>query len=416
MLTALGAVMAGSGDLQTAKLFRSIKSSYRLEITYGAQMASHMAMGLLYLGSGVCTLGTSNIAIASLFCSLFPIYPATVGDNRYHLQALRHLWVLAVEKRSLVTRNVTSDVVERVPIALHLKGGDIIKTFTPTMIPELSTIQEVEILGPRYWTYRAKLSHKNSKRPISIPVQRKLQHLSYTMDPDGKRGILGASFPPTHPNLSTEQIQRMREQFVRSFTSDPQVLSFIHYFCDTSMDSDPQALPMYSLRVLYECLLHDKQEMLKIYLWIYTCVKSLFNDRMDPGTMFNLKLLLRSTYHPRERQPLLNVEFVKLVEHQIHQFWKTKLQDDSNFRALLMQYVQTGSLQPAIGHDTDTIPLDLIASFMTWNDWPEATVLKNIHNILASTPNPLFVLPDLRKMHAGVTMTTLQHLIKTFGY
>ena len=54
-----------------------------------------LANGLLFLGGGLRTLGTSNQAVAALLIALFPRFPATSADNRCHLQAFRHLYVLA---------------------------------------------------------------------------------------------------------------------------------------------------------------------------------------------------------------------------------------------------------------------------------------------------------------------------------
>ena len=45
-------------------------------------------------------------AVAALLIATFPRYPTTFSDNRCHLQAFRHLYVLAAEKRCV-------DAVER---------------------------------------------------------------------------------------------------------------------------------------------------------------------------------------------------------------------------------------------------------------------------------------------------------------
>lgn len=79
------------------------------QMKYGSQMALHMAIGLLFLGGGRATIGRSNEAIAALLCALFPRFPVTPFDNTYHLQPLRHLYVLAVERRYLETRDVDTD-------------------------------------------------------------------------------------------------------------------------------------------------------------------------------------------------------------------------------------------------------------------------------------------------------------------
>ena len=48
------------------------------------------------------TLRRDNDAIAALFISFYPIFQTCQDDNTYHLQAFRHLWVIAAQPRSAV--------------------------------------------------------------------------------------------------------------------------------------------------------------------------------------------------------------------------------------------------------------------------------------------------------------------------
>ena len=73
---------------------------------YGYNMAIHMSLGFLFLGSGAFTFSRGDLAIASLLCALYPIFPSSPSDNRYHLQALRHFYVLAIESRLLQARDI----------------------------------------------------------------------------------------------------------------------------------------------------------------------------------------------------------------------------------------------------------------------------------------------------------------------
>ena len=85
-------------------------------VNYGSHMAVHIAIGLLFLGGGRLALASSPRAVAALLVAFFPKFPTHSSDNRYHLQvrlvnvrgtnsylytlqALRHLYVLAVEPR-----------------------------------------------------------------------------------------------------------------------------------------------------------------------------------------------------------------------------------------------------------------------------------------------------------------------------
>ncbi|CAG8704058.1 15223_t:CDS:2, partial [Cetraspora pellucida] len=92
------------------KLYRQevdTSSSSTISHSYGTHMVTSMLLlGFLFLGGGNFTLSTSNKAIAGLVCALFPRYSIEPYDNRAHLQAFRHLWVLAVEPRCLVLRDI----------------------------------------------------------------------------------------------------------------------------------------------------------------------------------------------------------------------------------------------------------------------------------------------------------------------
>lgn len=48
-------VMSGSGDLQVMRVIRQLRVRVgHAEVTYGSQLATHMALGFLFLGSGRC--------------------------------------------------------------------------------------------------------------------------------------------------------------------------------------------------------------------------------------------------------------------------------------------------------------------------------------------------------------------------
>jgi len=94
-------IMAGTGDVECFRTLRVLRKRFEHDMHYGYNMAIHMSLGFLFLGSGAFTFSRSDLAIASLLCSLYPIFPSNPSDNRYHLQALRHFYVLAIESRLL---------------------------------------------------------------------------------------------------------------------------------------------------------------------------------------------------------------------------------------------------------------------------------------------------------------------------
>ncbi len=181
LMNAMSLVMAGSGNLEVMNLLLTIQNQVNVDITYGSHISVNMSLGLLFLSNGTNTIGTSNKAIAALFCSFYPIYPSSPTDNRSHLQALRHLWVLAIERRCLITRDVETGKVVRVPISVHSKQGNL-QEDSPLILPEFSTIHSIHVVGPRYWSTSIPFQDlmKSGLFQNTIWVQRKTRFLPST--------------------------------------------------------------------------------------------------------------------------------------------------------------------------------------------------------------------------------------------
>ncbi|KAI0179655.1 hypothetical protein GGR52DRAFT_587203 [Hypoxylon sp. FL1284] len=145
-------VMAGTCDLKVLRYLRSLHARNHQYTTYGSHMATHMAMGALSLGCGTQTFNTSNLAIASLLVAFYPVFPDSVQDNKSHLQAFRHFWVLATDPRCLVTKDMATNAPVSVPIAIHLKNSDEEEVRkTPCLLPPLSDIRGVRTISPEFW-------------------------------------------------------------------------------------------------------------------------------------------------------------------------------------------------------------------------------------------------------------------------
>jgi anaphase-promoting complex subunit 1 len=91
-----------------------------------------MAMGFLFIGNGVYTFSRSSKAIAGLICAVYPIFPATPADNKFHLQALRHFYVLAVETRLLQTREIDTGKLVNIPVQVDAEDESGIRSITIT--------------------------------------------------------------------------------------------------------------------------------------------------------------------------------------------------------------------------------------------------------------------------------------------
>ncbi len=117
----LSMVMAGSGCVKCLRLVRELFVKTDAGTSFGQFMAFSEAIGLLFLGGGMATLGRSNECIAALVAAFYPYYPSFLSDNQFHLQALRHFYTLAVEQRGLSAVDVDSQESVSVPLSVRLR-------------------------------------------------------------------------------------------------------------------------------------------------------------------------------------------------------------------------------------------------------------------------------------------------------
>ena len=201
-------VMAGRGDLAVLRRLRSLHGRTDAETPYGSHLAAHFAIGMLFLGGGTYTLGTSNLAIASLLCAFYPLLPASVLDNKSHLQAFRHFWVLATERRCLVPRDIDTHRPFTLPVVVRHKSGARTQLTAPCLLPELSTVTGVHTQDPDYW-------------PVSLDLASNPSHLSAFLRHQSiylrRRGVYDASqssvFSATMQALNdTQTAHQLRNQ------------------------------------------------------------------------------------------------------------------------------------------------------------------------------------------------------------
>lgn len=176
MLGIAGALtMAGHGDLA---VLRSLRRVHQGRALYGEQMAVAMAVGLLFVGKGQCAIDDSNLGVAALVTSLYPLFPQTgSGMEKYvvegavepesdprgravHLEALRHFWAMAVTPRSLVVRETGGGGSVAVPVVLRLVGGRVMNMTAPCLLPKLEEVEEVEVGGGEYFEVTVDLREK----------------------------------------------------------------------------------------------------------------------------------------------------------------------------------------------------------------------------------------------------------------
>ncbi|EME40315.1 hypothetical protein DOTSEDRAFT_74944 [Dothistroma septosporum NZE10] len=148
---AAATVMAGTGDLDTFRWLRRMHGRTDTETTYGSHLAAHLAIGVLFLGGGTFSLGTSNLAVASLLVAFYPLFPMDVHDNRVHLQAFRHLWVFAAEARCIVVEDIDTQRPIHMPIKVLMKDGSRKSMQAPCLLPNLDSIRTVHTDDSAYW-------------------------------------------------------------------------------------------------------------------------------------------------------------------------------------------------------------------------------------------------------------------------
>ena len=176
--SATACVMAGTGDLVVFRRLRSLHGRTDVDTPYGSHLAAHLAIGVLFLGGGTHTFATSNVAVASLLCAFYPLFPNTVLDNKSHLQAFRHFWVLAAEPRCLIARDADTHLPIPLAVRLVLRNGAESLMTAPCLLPEFETIATVQTSDSEYWPVTLDLINKPNhqdafKRHQSIYVRRR---------------------------------------------------------------------------------------------------------------------------------------------------------------------------------------------------------------------------------------------------
>ncbi|KAJ4490696.1 hypothetical protein J3R30DRAFT_122797 [Lentinula aciculospora] len=288
----LSMVMAGTGEITCLRRLRYAygmyaNTMYHPAFKYGIHVSTHQALGLLFLGAGRFTLGTSDAAIACMVTAFFPRTHANSADNKCYLQALRHLWVLAVEPRCLVARDVETKEVVYLPVKITMKEGKAIGTMqliAPTLIPDLSKLMSIRVDTPRYWPFHLDTEkvprHREAlMRSQTLFVKRRTAFLSYTEDPRGSRSLFvrsrssaGDAATLDYPQLTDAKTHPAGDlwEFITSFSNDPLFLAFAEYFCRSDGRTDQeQLLHTYCHAVLFDSILQGKPQTIQSHLTLF---------------------------------------------------------------------------------------------------------------------------------------------------
>ncbi|KAG9443865.1 hypothetical protein H6P81_015205 [Aristolochia fimbriata] len=311
IVLSLSVVMAGSGHLQTLRFLRYLRrrNSSDGHASFGIQMAVSLAIGFLFLGGGMRSFSTRNSAVAMLLITLFPRLPTGPNDNRCHLQAFRHLYVLATEPRVVHTVDVDTGLSVYAPIEVTMKETEnhsetSFCEVTPCILPERPVLKTVRVCGPRYWPQVIEIEPQDKPwwKPgdkndpfISglIYVKRKVGACSYVDDPIGRQSLLSRAIHKvcdmsSHDNpIASNSLHGSDkvDQLISTFSSDPSLIAFAQLCSDSSWNNrSDDDFKEFCFQVLFDCVSKDRPALLEIYISLYTSV-GLMAEQMTGGSV-----------------------------------------------------------------------------------------------------------------------------------
>lgn len=277
-----------------------------------------MALGLLLVGSGRYTLGTSNSAIAALLLAFYPAFPSSPSENRAHLQAYRHLWTLAIEPRCLEARDVDTNEPTFLPIRLRLdeQGSTELRAkqlVAPTLIPEIRLINTIQVDTPRYWGFSLHLASNPAHlasflKEGTLYVKRRTGHLSYAQDTRGIKSIFTKSKSETGSSvidfgeaarILSPSAAGLRD-FVSFFSEDVEAKAAVAQLTRPSHGGEgggsrkrpstpPTSFEAFAASVLLECLTKDKRDTVAVYLALYHAHQLLSLPILSPLALLALE-------------------------------------------------------------------------------------------------------------------------------
>ncbi|KAL8247802.1 hypothetical protein R6Q59_009018 [Mikania micrantha] len=436
----LSVVMAGSGHLQTFKLLKFLRcrNSADGHINYGTQMAVSLAIGFLFLGGGMMTFSTNNSSIAALLITLYPRLPTGPNDNRCHLQAFRHLYVIATEARWVQTVDVDTGLPVYAPLEITIKETEHYAEtsfceVTPCILPERALLKTVRICGPRYWPQVIELTpeekpwwnSEDMNNPFKsgiLYIKLKVGACSYVDDPIGRQSLLSrtmhkvfglASLKAFTPRNSDDDAAVTVSQLVSTFSSDPSLIAFGALCCDPSWnikyDTDFQE---FCLQVLFECVSKDRPALLQVYLSLYTTVTSMADQVISGIQVMNdsqflpsLKLalayndaLLKGRFSS-SRGSIVQSTFLGSLNKRVEEL----LECSPSLRVNIHDYFRSGEWP------TSDVMSTLVSWYLKWYSVPPPSIVEAGIQKLNSIQTPS-VLPLLRLLFPITNINAIKEI------
>ncbi|KAH9489237.1 Anaphase-promoting complex subunit 1 [Bulinus truncatus] len=408
----LAIVMAGTGDLVTLRICRALRrrvgSQYH-QFTYGNHMCIAMAIGLLFLGGGKFTLKTTPEAVGAMLCAFYPQWPVISSDNKYHLQAFRHLYVLACEPRLIIPRDVDTGRFCFVPLRIKFKGCPSYKSVSfqagaPYLVPELSKVEEIQVYGARYWPITF-TEDKNwdtlmllLQKGGILPVKKRAGHLSYMEDPKGYRSALAKSLTADNSCHFTSH----QSHVIKSFTSDAKITALAEFFIKQDENLDNGVMQELS-SIIYQCVTQEKAEAIGPHVILKDIGQYFANSKSTQGLQ---QIRLVMSYYTSARcllksgpssERLVHTEFLLSLRCKIEELLDAWLQENGS---CLVDYIEGSLACETIGH---------LARFLIWFCVPSRLDISQ--NLLNDCPS----IPALASLFPQVNMSGLMRLHRIFS-
>ena len=341
---ALGMVFAGTADISLLRELRQLRRRIDDDVSYGTHQAIHMAMGLLFIGGGRASLMRTQESVSALVCAFFPRFPQHPDDNQYHLQPLRHLWVLGVEWRGLRVIDIDSCDSISVPVIVTLnsgvdwaQAGDTIALHSPCLLPPLQDIASLEVSSPNFYPVVLHTGnntvHTAALRRLGIFVKRRCTALSSS----SCYSLLTLNWPTTmltsysyhrcdklglHPRNDVHIVDVLRDSwvlmFARLFCDDPVPEPCLQHLSEPLSITPGSTFSNACNRILVECTACDRLHMFHVYLQLHHYARQLA-ESAESLQAWSLRLCLeyanpRSVRSQLSVSELINREFAAALQ------------------------------------------------------------------------------------------------------
>lgn len=241
----------------------------------------------------------SLIVFHLLLLAFFPRFPYNTTDNQYHLQALRHLYALAVKKRELRFVDVDSGRNVHIPMQIHFKDPNLepVNMTAPCLLRNFdNTAIEARIVSDRFYPMKIDLTKTVFGR--TFYVKRRSDNTCYSThhDPHLQRSLLVQT-----GNFHVGGFLDL----VRSLSSSSYILTCAQYICGNVGTSSFKKKSVFGSTVedLYECVTGDAETSLPIYLSLrnaIACIQS--NSSSSSRFAWDFRLLRSYFEHHVQQQ------------------------------------------------------------------------------------------------------------------